>query len=138
MFAVIHLYWAAGGSAGLASSAGRDLAQRRPASFVAFGLFGSAALLLAGIAVIMVTIGRIGPPRLARTARVLSIVIGGVLLLRGMALEILLETNVGGMRATVGPLESRWSLALWNPLFILGGALFLWMAIRAAGQSRRG
>jgi hypothetical protein len=113
---------------GLASSAGRDLAARRPVGFVVFGLFGTVGLLLLGIALIMVAIDRLGTRRLGRVARVLSLVVGGVLLLRGIALEILLATNADDLRATIGPLESLWSLALWNPWFIVGGVLFVWTA----------
>ena len=61
-FACLHLFWALGGSIGLASSAGRDLAGRRPASFVIFGLYGTAVLLGIGILTIAVT----QSPRAAR------------------------------------------------------------------------
>lgn len=37
-FAVLHVYWALGGSAGLAGSAGEQLATERPGWFVAVGL----------------------------------------------------------------------------------------------------
>nr|WP_157528643.1 DUF3995 domain-containing protein [Kibdelosporangium sp. MJ126-NF4] len=40
LFAVLHIYWAVGGEAGLASSAGVDLATRRPLGFVLLGLWG--------------------------------------------------------------------------------------------------
>lgn len=138
LFAAAHLFWAAGGSAGLASSAGRDLAVRRPTTFVVFGLFGVAGLLLVGIVLIMATTGHIRARRLSGAAGVLVAVIGAVLIVRGVALEILLATNSGGLRATVGPLESRWSLAVWNPWFTLGGALFVWTAISARRPMRRG
>jgi hypothetical protein len=58
IFAAVHLFWAVGGTAGLASSAGQ-LAERRPAGFVVFGLFGVGALLLVGIALVMVASGGI-------------------------------------------------------------------------------
>lgn len=53
-FAALHLFWAFGGSAGLASSAGRDLANRRPTNFVVLGLYGVALVLLCGVALIRV------------------------------------------------------------------------------------
>ncbi len=136
VFAAVHLFWAVGGTAGLASSAGRELAERRPLSFVVFGLFGVAVLLLAAIALVMVTSGLIGPDRLSRVAGLVAAVVGVTLIIRGVALEILLATGAGGLRATVGPLETRWSLALWNPWFALGGALFLWTALRARRRVR--
>nr|CTQ96950.1 hypothetical protein [Kibdelosporangium sp. MJ126-NF4] len=37
---MLHIYWAVGGEAGLASSAGVDLATRRPLGFVLLGLWG--------------------------------------------------------------------------------------------------
>jgi len=46
--------------------------------------------------------------------------------------EVLLATNTAGLRADVGPLETRWSLILWNPWFALGGALFIATAIQAS------
>jgi len=84
----------------------------------------------------MVTSGLIKPERLSRFAGLVAAVLGVTLVIRGVALEVLLATGAGGMRATVGPLETRWSLALWNPWFALGGALFLWTALRARRQVR--
>lgn len=136
VFAAVHLFWAVGGKAGLASSAGRELAGRRPVSFVVFGLFGVAVLLLAGIALVMVTSGLIGAERLSRVAGLVAAVVGAALVIRGVTLEVLLATGAGGLRATVGPLETRWSLALWNPWFAFGGALFLWTALRARRRVR--
>lgn len=138
VFAAVHLFWAAGGgTAGLASSAGQELAERRPAGFVVFGLFGVAALLLIGIALVMVASGGIGSERLSRVAAVVLAVVGVALVIRGVALEVLLATDAGSLRATVGPLESRWSLALWNPWFTIGGLLFLWTAICVRRVRRR-
>lgn len=107
VFAALYLFWAVGGTAGLASSAGQALAERRPAGFVVFGLFGVAALLLAGIALVIVATGGIASVRLSRVAGVVLAVVGVALVVRGVALEVLLATDVGGLRAAVGPLESR-------------------------------
>jgi len=125
-----------GGAAGLASSAGQRLAEQRPTSFVVFGLFGVAVLLLAGMVLIMVTIGRIGPRRLSRLAAVATAVVAVIVLTRGIALEILLATDAGGLRTAIGPLETRWSLAVWNPWFALGGALFMLTAVQALRPAR--
>lgn len=59
-------------------------------------------------------------------------VVGVGLVLRGLALEVLLATNAAGLRANVGLLETHWSLILWNPWFVVGGALFIATAIRAS------
>jgi hypothetical protein len=131
-FACLHLFWALGGSFGLASSAGRDLAARRPASFVIFGLYGTAMLLVIGIAIIAVTQRPRAARRLRRAASVLLAVVGVGLVLRGVALEVLLATNSTGLRKNVGPVETHWSLILWNPWFAVGGALFIATAIRAS------
>jgi len=131
-FAGLHLFWALGGSVGLASSAGRDLAMRRPASFVIFGLYGTALLLVVGILIIAVTQRPQAARRLRRAASVLMAVVGVGLVLRGLALEVLLATNAAGLRANVGPLETHWSLILWNPWFAVGGTLFIATAIRAS------
>ncbi len=95
------------------------------------GLFGVAALLLLGIAVIAIASSARLAGRPGRAARVLVAVAGAGLLIRGVALEVLLAADAGGLRTSVGPLESRWSLVLWNPWFALGGALFLATARRA-------
>ncbi len=137
VFAAVHLFWAVGGTTGLASSAGPELADRRPAGFVVFGLYGVAVLLLAGIALVMVASGGIGSLRLSRVAGVVLAVVGAALVIRGVALEVLLATDSGGLSGAVGPLETRWSLALWNPWFAIGGALFLWTAIRVRRVRRR-
>ncbi len=109
----------------------------RPTVFVVFGLFGVAALLLAGIMLIMAAVGAIGPVRLSRVANAVVVVVGGSLVIRGLLLEVLLGTDTGGLRTSIGPLESAWSLALWNPWFAIGGVLFLWTALRVRRMRRR-
>jgi hypothetical protein len=133
-FACLHLFWALGGSIGLASSAGYDLAERRPTSFVIFGLFGVAMCLVVGIGVIAVTQSSRMAERWRHAATVLVAVVGVGLAIRGVSLEVLLAMNVGGLRASVGPLETYWSLVLWNPWFALGGALFIVTAIRGSSS----
>ncbi len=85
----------------------------------------------------MVASGGIGSLRLSRVAGVVLAVVGAALVIRGVALEVLLATDSGGLSGAVGPLETRWSLALWNPWFAIGGALFLWTAIRVRRVRRR-
>lgn len=136
-FAGLHLFWALGGSVGLTSSAGRELATRRPTTFVVFGLYGVSLLLLVAVAVIGAA-STAESPRRRGAALVLVGVVGVILLLRGLVLEVVLAVNVAGVRAQVGPLEARWSLFLWDPWFALGGALFLATALQLrAGSTRR-
>jgi len=106
LFACLHLSWALGGSIGLASSAGPDLAQRRRTSLIIFGLFGTALLLLIGIAVIAVAYSPRAPRRWRHAAVLLLGVVGIGLAIRGAVLEVLLATNAAGLRASMG---------LWRP-----------------------
>lgn len=138
LFAALHLYWALGGRKGLASSAGHDLAERRPAGFVVFGLYGVALLLIAGIVLLVVAGGWGGSRKWSRRATAVVGLLSVVLLLRGIVLEILVGFDVGGLSATIGPSQTYWSLVLWNPWFILGGVLFLWVTLRVAQTARLG
>jgi Protein of unknown function (DUF3995) len=138
VFAAAHVFWAVGGSAGLASSAGEDLAARRPAAFVVLGLWGVAgALLLAAVGIIVAGTRRRDSRRARAVAWAIG-VIGAALLVRGIAVEVLLATDAAGIQDAVGPLETRWSLILWNPWFVLGGALFLATTTQIVRRARRG
>ena len=105
-FACLHLFWALGGSIGLASSAGYDLAERRPTSFVIFGLFGVAMCLVVGIGVIAVTQSSRIAERWRHAATVLVAVVGVGLAIRGVSLEVLLAMNSAGCGRALG----RWKL----------------------------
>ncbi|MFK4144332.1 DUF3995 domain-containing protein [Streptomyces sp. NPDC004065] len=122
-FATLHFYWALGGTWGLSVSAG-PLAETRPAWFVAGGLWGVGMLCLAGAA-----LGRLltrprphGMP--GRALKALGWSVCAVLLVRGIAVEVLLLTGTAGQEASVGPEQRLWTLALWNPWFLLGGLAF--------------
>ncbi|NKS56361.1 DUF3995 domain-containing protein [Rhodococcus hoagii] len=125
-FAALHVFWALGGSAGLASSAGAELAARRPTAFVVLGLWGVAALLLAAAVVVGVAVNAQLPTRLGRILGWLIGAGGLVMLARGVMVEILLITDAGGVRTAVGPEQTHWSLVLWNPWFVVGGLAFIW------------
>jgi hypothetical protein len=130
VFAAVHVYWAAGGNAGLASSAGHALATRRPLSFVLLGLWGIALLSAAG-AVFCAGLARWRPRGWTKRGMAAAgWVAGALLLVRGLLLEIVLSTGAGGVASSVGPSEARWSLVLWNPWFIVGGVLLLLAARR--------
>jgi len=120
-FGVLHVYWALGGAAGLAESAGSHLAATRPVWFVLGGLWGVAAVCFTGAALVWVlasgvTGGR-GVPWLVRVA-------GAVLVARALAVEVLIATDGSALATSVSPAERHWTLWLWNPWFMLGGALF--------------
>lgn len=133
VFAVLHVYWAVGGTVGLASSAGRELAARRPVAFVLLGLWGTAVLLLVG-ALLGAELARRRPRRgLRKVLQLAGWSVAAALLLRGVGIELLLVTGVVGVRSSVGSSEAHWSLLLWNPWFIVGGVAFG----LAARQSQR-
>jgi hypothetical protein len=134
VFAAVHVFWAVGGRAGLASSAGAALASRRPVVFVVFGLWGVAAALVAA-AVLVGWSARAEPARRYRVACgwVLGVV-GLGLLARGLLVELALAVDAGGVRDSVGAAESRWSLVLWDPWFVVGGVLFVGVALGLAGS----
>ncbi|WP_280759171.1 DUF3995 domain-containing protein [Prescottella agglutinans] len=130
MFAALHVFWAAGGSAGLASSAGNELAAHRPTAFVVLGLWGVAAVLMAAAVVVGVAMNAQLPPRLRRILGWLITAAGLAMLARAVMIEILLITDAGGVRTEVGPQQTHWSLVLWNPWFAIGGVLFTWTGRR--------
>ncbi len=131
-FAALHVFWALGGSAGLASSAGTELATRRPTAFVVLGLWGVAALLLGAAVVVGVAVNAQLSPRVGRTLGWLISAAGLVMLARAVVVEILLLTDAGGVRTEVGLEQTHWSLVLWNPWFVVGGVLFIWTGRRVA------
>ncbi len=133
LFASLHVFWALGGSWLLATSAGSSLAGDRPTWFVVLGLWGVAVVLLAGAALGLAlarprTSGR-GP----RLGAFLSCLAGACLLLRGVGVQVVLLTDAGDVAGNVGEAQTRMSLVLWNPWFVLGGLLF----VAAGVQSRR-
>jgi hypothetical protein len=137
IFATLHVYWAAGGNAGLASSAGTGLAAHRPLAFVLTGLWGTALLLGVG-AVFSTGLARWRPrgSKLRRWTAILGWTAGAALAARGLLLEVVLLTGAGGVASAVGPLETHWSLILWNPWFFAGGLLLLLAARQFQRDSR--
>lgn len=123
IFAAAHVFWALGGEVGLDISAGEQLATERPAWFVVGGLWGVALLCLVGA---LVGLGlsrrgvRGGPWRLLR---LVGWGVGALLLVRGIGVELLIIAGVYQVDS-VSAAQKFWTLALWNPWFILGGVLF--------------
>lgn len=122
-FATLHFYWALGGNWGLSVSAG-PLAETRPAWFVAVGLWGVGMLCLVGG-----VLGRLlARPRphgpLGRVVKALGWSVCVVLLVRGIAIEMLLLTDTAGQQADISPQQRLWTLVLWNPWFLVGGLVF--------------
>ncbi|MCC3650568.1 DUF3995 domain-containing protein [Streptomyces sp. S07_1.15] len=123
-FAGLHVFWALGGEVGLAVSSGERLASERPAWFVAGGLWGVGLLCLVGAAVALGLRRRGVHGRRWRALRWLGVGIGALLLTRGLLVEVLLITEVSAV-GEISAAQKFWTLALWNPWFILGGLLFV-------------
>ena len=137
LFAVLHLFWALGGSTGLASSAGTDLARQRPGWFVAGGLWGVGGLLL-GAAALGVVLARSRPRGWRRRALLLAgAAVALLLLIRGISVEVLLLGGALDGNTAISPDQRRWSLLLWNPWFVAGGLAFGLAAAASAGPRRR-
>jgi Protein of unknown function (DUF3995) len=132
VFAVLHVFWALGGDIGLAESAGIELASRRPMMFVLVGLWGVAALLVVGAAFARALARHHPRGRLRRPAILTGLLVGTALLVRGVGIELVLLLDAGGIASSVGPVQTRWSLLLWNPWFMLGGVAFLFATYRFA------
>lgn len=118
----------------MASSAGVELAARRPLWFVVFGLWGVASLLVAG-SVLAVALTRCPfGGRLWWMVRLTGWCVSLFLLVRGIAIEALLLTGWFGVRAGVGPEQAHWILLLWNPWFVLGGLSFALASLNCLGR----
>jgi hypothetical protein len=128
LFAALHMFWALGGSTGLASSAGTDLAAERPGWFVVAGLWGVAVLLLVAAALAL-TLAR-GPHR--RALVLAGGAVGLFLLTRGLGIQVLMLAGAYDGNAAIGPEQRHWSLLLWNPWFVVGGVAFLLAALSGA------
>ncbi|GEC06524.1 hypothetical protein SSP24_41790 [Streptomyces spinoverrucosus] len=122
-FAGLHFFWALGGDVGLDVSSGERLASERPAWFVAGGLWGVGLLCLVGAAVALGLQRRGVHGRRWRALRWLGVAICVLLLARGLFVEVLLIAGVSTVDG-ISAAQKFWTLALWNPWFILGGLLF--------------
>ncbi|MFF2429300.1 DUF3995 domain-containing protein [Streptomyces mirabilis] len=136
IFASAHFFWALGGKVGLDISAGQRLADERPGWFVAGGLWGVGCLCLIGASVALGLRRRGVDGRPWAFLKVLGWGIGGLLLFRGILVEVLLITGVAEVDG-VSSAQKFWTLVLWNPWFILGGVLF-GLAARSFGKGMTG
>ena len=132
LFAAVHLYWGLGGDAGLAESAGSRLAAERPGWFVALGLYGVAALLL-GAAALGVLLSRGPRDGRWRLLPLLGAGVAAVLVLCAVTVQVLLSDDGYGGGA-ISAAQRSWTLAVWNPWFLLGGIAF---CLAAAAAWRR-
>ncbi len=94
-FAGLHLFWALGGAWGLSVSAG-PLADERPTWFVVVGLWGVGLLCLAGGVLGWLLAVPRPPGPVGRALRLLGWCVCAVLLVRGVAVEVLLLSGASG------------------------------------------
>lgn len=131
LFAVLSFYWAAGGRAGIRtlSKAIREPALRRDGGFVAI-LWGTGVLKVLAALLALALVRRWGTtiPR-------------WMLLVAGWGTAVLLTLYgtagvIGALLAELGvtdptePETVRWYLFLWEPLWLVGGLLFVAAAWR--------
>jgi hypothetical protein len=128
-FAVLSLYWALGGrwGAGTIGPAIEDPAVAGDRAFVVV-LWASVALKAAGAVVALALLIRWR----TRRARIAVLVVawsttsltGGYAVL-GTAQHALMAIGVLAVPPGLGVAALRWHLALWDPIWLLGGLLFL-------------
>jgi Protein of unknown function (DUF3995) len=127
-FAVPSLYWGLGGEAGIGSIAAQpeEIAGVSDDGIV---LATAGIKVLAGIAVLALVEGWLRDR--AHAALRIAVRVAGVLLILYGAAEVvdhlLMVTGAIDTPPELGSTAAAWHLALWDPYFILGGALF-WIA----------
>ena len=134
LFATLSLYWAAGGTAGLrtVSREIRERAVAREPGFVAILWVTVALKVVAGLLALALgrRWGRASLRRLVVIAGwstgVLLVLYGGVGLVAAVMAEL-------GVTESTDPATTRWYLFLWEPVWLVGGVLF----ILAAHSGRR-
>ena len=137
-FAAASAYWAAGGTGGastIARSLGDRAAERDP-ELVA--THWGVAVLKAMFAALALALARPATARFARVVRLAGWITGGALTFYGAAGLIEFAFMALGARdvpTDVGDTAVLWYVFLWEPLWLLGGLLFLAAARQAARTS---
>ncbi|MGE0544770.1 MAG: DUF3995 domain-containing protein [Dehalococcoidia bacterium] len=140
VFAAMSFYWAVGGMTGIGTQAASiQAAARDPdAAFVAV-LWATGVLKVAGAVLALALVrrwGRIIPRRLPRAAAWVSgigmLLYGGVNFVVGVAVALLRAIDI--INAPADTSAFWWHLLLWDPWWMLGGALF---SIAALSDQRR-
>jgi Protein of unknown function (DUF3995) len=141
VFAAMSFYWAAGGSLGSSTMSDTivQAARAREPQFVALLWTTGALKAIAGLLALALVrpSGRLLPRWIALTGTWVAGV--GMLLYGGANLAVRAVMAVG-LLATPGSMHSdaaRWHLLLWDPWWVLGGALFV-AAAWSVSRDRRG
>jgi Protein of unknown function (DUF3995) len=134
-FAAVSFYWALGGTVGLDTLSlelERD-AREGGSELLALAVApGIGKLALGVLALALVDTSRSPLPR--RTLIVLAWVVGLGLFVYGAVLtteKALMKLNVVDVPEALGEDRVNWYLFLWDPLWLVGGILFLIAAARA-------
>jgi Protein of unknown function (DUF3995) len=127
-FAIPSLYWGLGGEAGIESIAAQpeEIAGISDDGVV---LATAAIKILAAIAVLALVTARLGD-RACAVLRIAVRIGAVVLIVYGLAEfvdHLLMVTGAIDTPPELGSTAAAWHLALWDPYFVLGGALF-WLA----------
>lgn len=134
-FAVLHFFWALGGSWGLSVSAG-PLAEEQPGWFVAVGLWGVGLLCLVGGGLGLLLGRPLSDGPAGRMLKAFGWCVCAALVVRAIGIEVLLLADSAGQEIAVSPEQRLWTLLLWNPWFLIGGLAF-GLAARGAGRTQR-
>jgi hypothetical protein len=140
-FALPHVYWGVGGTAGLTTALNREIVDGRDAGFLV-GNVGIAAFCIAGGLVALAFVH----PRAGRLPRgpLRALAWFGFLLLTARAVDIYLEFGLGltGLSSIAADERAEflrlapWFLFLWLPWFATGAALWGTLAVRSATWRR--
>ena len=134
-FAATSFYWALGGTVGLETVGPALTALAREPWFVLVGLWGAGVVKLAGGVIALRLAARGGHPFDRWLARFAAV--GGVLAflygLASLVQHMLMLLGVIGIPAGAGVLAVRWHVVMWDPFWMLGGALFV-LAARRQGE----
>jgi hypothetical protein len=132
-FALPNLYWAANGTFG------RQTIAADPDAALGWGAEPWALLLTGGAKIAAGVLALMAGHRRWAPIVLLAIVLGLGLLIYGIANLVqhaAVVTGILNAPESVGDTASRWHLLLWDPIWILGGLLFLATGWRARRESR--
>jgi hypothetical protein len=136
LFAALSFYWGLGGRRGATTLGPAIMAAATDPLFVLVGLWGVGVVKAIGGVVALALVqpwGQRLPRRLLRAAAGIG---GGLAFLYGAASWVqhaLMLSGVVTLPAGLGRTAARWHLFLWDPWWMLGGALFValaWLARR--------
>ena len=133
-FAVASAYWAAGGTGGvntIARSLADRAAEREPGFVATLWAVAAAKALLVALAL---ALARPAAARFTRPVRLAGWIAGGALTAYGAAGLVAFGLMALGAREVptdVGDTAVLWYVVLWEPLWLLGGLLFLAAARQA-------